>query len=88
MHDEAYIYDGTSELRATEKREKTDDDDSPRGVSPDVLTWAVARSLAAKARLLERLLTGDERVLATELREELEALVGPTATIIPIGKRR
>ena len=43
--------------------------------------------LAAKVRILERLRVGDERVLATELREALEALVGPTATIIPFRKR-
>ena len=74
MHDEVCIYDGSSTSRATEKREKASEDDSLRGVARDVLTGSVARSLAAKARLLERLLTGDERVLATELREALALL--------------
>jgi hypothetical protein len=49
-----------------------------------------ARSLAhaaAKARLLERLLTGDERLIATEIREALEETVGPTAQVIPFGRR-
>lgn len=38
-------------------------------------------ALAAKARLLERLVGGDERVLAAELARELEALAGPVAEV-------
>jgi hypothetical protein len=37
--------------------------------------------LAAKARLLG----GDERVLAAELRADLEALCGPVAEVVPLG---
>jgi integrase len=62
------------------ERVKPTRDDVPRGTS--------LATLAAKARLLERLLVGDERVLATELRGELEALVGPLAEIVPFRHRR
>ena len=41
-------------------------------------------ALAAKARILEALSTGDARVLAAELRADLEALCGPTAAVVPI----
>lgn len=44
--------------------------------------------LAGKARLLERLLSGDERMLAAELRDELEALAGPVAEIVSLTGRR
>ena len=44
--------------------------------------------LASKARLLERLVDGDLRVLAAELRRGLEELAGPSADIIPIGRGR
>jgi hypothetical protein len=45
-------------------------------------------SFAAKARLLERLLVGDERTLATELREGLEAPTGPVAEIVRLDPSR
>jgi hypothetical protein len=46
------------------------------------------RRLAAKARLLERLATGDVRVLAEEIRAGLEALCGPSAEVVDIAGRR
>jgi hypothetical protein len=46
------------------------------------------RRLAAKARLLERLVTGDVRVLAEEIREGLEALCGPGDEVVDIAGRR
>lgn len=55
--------------------------------SDDLQRGRSLAGLAAKARLLERLLTGDERLIATELREALEEASGPTATIIPFRKR-
>lgn len=44
--------------------------------------------LAAKARMLERLATGDVRLLAEEIREGLEALCGPRAEVVDIAARR
>jgi hypothetical protein len=39
-----------------------------------------------KARLLERLLVGDERALASEIRIELEALCGPVGKVVPLRR--
>jgi hypothetical protein len=44
-------------------------------------------ALASKARLLERLLVGDERTLATELRQGLEAMAGPLASVILLRRQ-
>lgn len=45
-------------------------------------------ALASRARLLERLLTGDERVLATEIRQGLEELRGAEAPILDLAAER
>lgn len=58
-------------------------DVSERRVDRQVDHVALTR-LAAKARILEQLSSGDQRVLASELREQLEALVGPNAEVIAI----
>ena len=44
--------------------------------------------LAAKARILEAISRGDARVLATELREDLEALCPSSAKVIPMDPSR
>lgn len=74
----AYIYEGSSRPTEPQKREKTDHVDAGRGRS--------LVALAGKARILERLLAGDERELATEIREGLEMLAGPGAVVIPIRR--
>jgi hypothetical protein len=58
----------------------------PKTLPAGVHTAALA-TLAAKARLLERLLGGDERLLAGELVRGLEALAGPSAEILPLAGR-
>lgn len=45
-------------------------------------------ALAAKARILETLSSGDARVLAAELRAELERLCGPAAAVVPIARAK
>jgi hypothetical protein len=44
--------------------------------------------LAAKARIVESLSSGDVRVIATELRESLEALCDADATVISLSRGR
>lgn len=44
--------------------------------------------LAAKARIVEALSIGDVKVIAGELRADLEALTGPCATVIELAARR
>lgn len=63
---------------------------SPRhevGTGPSAECTDLAR-LAAKARIVEALSSGDVRLLAGELRAELEALAGPGADVVPIGRKR
>jgi hypothetical protein len=72
----AAFVEGNAPFCSPEQREATSRNDSPR--SGELIR------LAAKARLLERLLVGDERVLATEIRTELEALAGPVAVVVPL----
>jgi hypothetical protein len=45
-------------------------------------------ALAAKARVIEALSSGDVRVLAAELRADLEKLAGAGAEVIAIARRR
>jgi len=42
----------------------------------------------AKARVLARLLAGDERVIADELVVMLEAMAGPVAAVVSLAARR
>jgi hypothetical protein len=42
--------------------------------------------LAAKARIVETLSSGDVRVIASELRAELERLCGPMADVLPLKR--
>jgi hypothetical protein len=44
-------------------------------------------TLAAKARIVEALSSGDVRVLAGELRQSLEALAGVGGEVVSIGAR-
>jgi hypothetical protein len=44
--------------------------------------------LAAKARILETLTSGDVRILMAELRAALEALAAPSAQVIALADRR
>jgi hypothetical protein len=75
---EAYFSEGSSSKCEPRSRHATVPDEAQR----ERFT-----RLAAKARLLERLLVGDERVLAAELRAELEALAGPVAEVVPLRRR-
>lgn len=75
----------TPEISESEPRAPTVSDGS-RPADPE-REAALAR-LAAKARLLERMLSGDERVLAGELRAELEALVGHRAEVVSLASAR
>lgn len=56
-------------------------------VGPSVERTDLAR-LAAKARIVETLASGDLRVLAGELREALEAMCGPGAVVLSIDAKR
>lgn len=70
----------------------TGDDVSPReqvGAWPNVPVGNICLAdLAAKARIVEALSSGDVRVLAAELRADLEALAGPIAGVVAIAARR
>jgi hypothetical protein len=61
--------------------------DQPSGVHNEERDAALMK-LAAKARIVEALASGDLRVLATELRGGLEALAGPSALIVPLVRRK
>ena len=76
-------YRGSNPCAGTEKP-RTSEGSSEGHEAHDA---AIAR-LAAKARMLERLATGDVRVLAEELREGLERLCGPVAKVVDLGARR
>lgn len=59
-----------------------------RGIGNGEVTNRTLASLAAKARIVEALSSGDVRVLAAELSAELERLCGPGAKVVTIGGPR